>query len=135
MFFLNHCRFSRNKGYKCNAISEIRSSRLGHIPVIYVAVMVLPGSQGATCAFAGSLLTRPRGAAPGVGAGRPPETVGNALGGSGQAFRPTIVLHSEGSEFCLKNNSVFHANPGRNGSPGFNRTLGGGQGRSARLKD
>ena len=69
-----------------------------------------------------------------MGAGRPPLTVGKALGGSGQAFRPVIVLHPGGSEFCLKNNSVFHANQGLNGSPGCNLTLGGGQGRSARLK-
>ena len=35
-------------------------------PVIYVAVLVLPGTQDVTCASAGSLFRR-RGAAPAVG--------------------------------------------------------------------
>ena len=70
-----------------------------------------------------------------MGAGRPPVTLVNAIGGSGQAMRPVIVEHRAGSEFCLKNNSVFHANEGLNGSPGVNMTLGGGQGRSARSND
>ena len=97
--------------------------------------MVIAGTLGVTCAFAGSLFRRPRGKSAAVGAGRPPFTVGNAVGGSGQAMRPVIVEHRAGSEFCLKNNSVFHANEGLNGSPGVNMTFAGGQGRSARSND
>lgn len=70
-----------------------------------------------------------------MSAGRPPVTVGNADGGSGQALRPVIVEHRRGSAFCLKNNSVFHANQGLYGCPGVNITLAGGQGRSARSND
>ena len=105
------------------------------IHFFHVAAVVIAGTEGATCAFAGSLLRRSGGASPGVGAGRPPATVGKAFGGSGQALRPVIVWHAAGSELFLKNNSRFHANIGLNGSPGFSVTLEGGQGRSARLKD
>ena len=65
--------------------------------VIYVIATVFAGTQGATCALAGSRLRRPRGAVSGVGAGRGPFTDGRAIGGSRQPERPTIVLHTAGS--------------------------------------